>query len=62
MYIMYNLMERSSPPPPKPSVFPMYVEEIANAQAATSTPLPRPKSQKFNPNVEMLFHLKASGD
>lgn len=64
MYIMYNLMEQLSPPPPKkkPLVLPMNVEGIANAQATILRPPPCPKSRKLNPNVEMLFHLKASGD
>jgi hypothetical protein len=40
----------------------MNVEGIANAQATILRPPPCPKSRKLNPNVEMLFHLKASGD
>ena len=48
--------------PPRSLLLPVYVESVALAQAATSTPTHRPKSRKFNPNVEMLFHLEASED
>lgn len=48
--------------PPKKLLFPMYAEVVAIAQAATSLPAPRTKSRKFDPNVEMLFQIKASED
>jgi hypothetical protein len=48
--------------PPRSSLLHVYAESIAFAQAATSTPTRRPKSRKFNSNVEMLFHLEASED
>ena len=55
------MMEQLSSPP-RSLLLPVYAESIALAQAATSTPTRRPKSRKFNPNVEMLFHLEASED
>ena len=55
------MMEQLSSPP-RSLLLPVYAESIALAQAATSTPTRRPKSRKFNSNVEMFFHLEASED
>jgi hypothetical protein len=55
------MMEQLSSPP-RSLLLPVYAETVALAQAATSTPKCRPKSRKFNPNVERLFHLEASED
>jgi hypothetical protein len=48
--------------PPRSLLLPIYAESVALAQATASTPTHRPKSRKFNPNVEILFHLEASED
>ena len=55
------MMEQLSSPP-RSLLLHVYAESIALAQAATSTPTRRPKSRKFNSNVEMFFHLEASED
>jgi hypothetical protein len=46
--------------PSRSLLLPVYAESIALTQAATSIPTRRPKSRKFNSNVEMFFHLEAS--
>ena len=48
--------------PRKKLVLPIYAEGIIIAQAATSTPAPRTKFHKFDPNMEMLFQIGALED
>ena len=48
--------------PPRLLLICIYAESVALAQATASTPTRRPKSCKFNPNMETLFHLEASED
>lgn len=48
--------------PSKSLMIPVYVDNIAHAQVAILTPTLCTKSRKFNPNVEVSFHLKASKD
>lgn len=48
--------------PPRSLLFLIYAESVVPTQAATPTPTRRPKSCKFNPNVETMLHLEASED
>lgn len=48
--------------PPKSLMLLVCLDNIAHAQATILTPTLCTKSRKFNPNVEVSFHLEASKD
>lgn len=62
MCSVHKMMEQLSSPP-KSLMLPVYADNVACAQAATSTLTRHAKSRKFNPMWKYSFNiLETSGD